>query len=177
MEAVEMMVNKRDLDESVVYREEQQLESPLMWIVVLLIAGLQWVLTIQHFWYGYYPQIGNVEMAMLWLLLGVLLPLVLFSIRLRVTVRRDGVYVQLWPLQQVPHRVPLHVIERYDVRRYRPVDEFGDYAFRDLAFQRVYNLQGNEGVALELTDGRRLLVGARRPDDLLDALDRALRGG
>ena len=54
--------------------------------------------------------------------------------------------------------------------------ETGETLFEDqYTFTRgkAYNVSGNEGVQLELTNGKRILIGSQRADELADAIKRA----
>jgi hypothetical protein len=41
----------------------------------------------------------------------------------------------------------------------------------------AYNVSGNRGVQLEFSNGKRLLIGSQRPEDLAAAISRAKQQG
>lgn len=56
-------------------------------------------------------------------------------------------------------------------RTYRPLREYGGWGIRWGGKGRMaYNVSGSEGVEVELLDGRTVMVGSRRPDELADTL-------
>lgn len=94
--------------------------------------------------------------------------------RLRTEVRADGVYVELWPLHRSFRRFTWDEIEEYEARRYSPLREFGGWGIRWAPGTLAYNVSGDRGVWIERTDGRALLVGSRRPQEFVEAMDEAI---
>lgn len=93
---------------------------------------------------------------------------------LRVEVRPDGLYVRFFPLTR-QHRFAWSEIESAEPRRYRPMREFGGWGVRFSRGGKAYNVAGDRGVQLVFTDGRRLLIGSQRADELAEAI-RSARG-
>ncbi|NUP90292.1 MAG: hypothetical protein HUU25_10805 [Candidatus Sumerlaeia bacterium] len=62
---------------------------------------------------------------------------------------------------------------------YHPVREFGGWGYRvTWSGKRVYSVLGSRGVRLIFTDGREVMIGSRRPEELARAIGRVvcLRG-
>ena len=55
-------------------------------------------------------------------------------------------------------------------RNYRPIREYGGWGVRWGGGGRAFNVSGNRGVELALTDGRRVMIGSQSPDELERAL-------
>ena len=90
---------------------------------------------------------------------------------LRLDTRLDtrGISYQMRPLRQA--RLDWAQIRSAQVRQYSPIGEYGGWGFRGLYSQnRALNVAGNHGLQLELADGRRLLLGTQRPDELRQVL-------
>ncbi|HUT30209.1 MAG TPA: DUF6141 family protein [Sedimentisphaerales bacterium] len=103
------------------------------------------------------------------LLLG--LAVLFFVVRLETEVRRDGLYFRFFPIHI--HYKKLRAGELVDcyARQYRPIREYGGWGIRcGLKGGRAYNVKGNRGVQLVLDDGRRLLIGSQKPDQLAEAI-------
>jgi hypothetical protein len=88
---------------------------------------------------------------------------------LRVHVRDDGLYLRLFPLTR-QHRFAWETLAHCEARTYRPILEYGGWGVRGGRGGRAYNVSGNRGVQLELRDGRRLLIGSRRANELAAAI-------
>jgi hypothetical protein len=163
--------------------EEQAFRQAWLWIlmggVTLLILGI--------FGYAFYQQLysgipwGNRPLSNAGLLavgLSVIAIIVgtgvlLAAMRLRVWVEGDRLRVRFIPF--VRKEIPLEAIARFEARTYRPLLEYGGWGIRWGGSKRgwAYTVSGNQGVNIELTDGKRFLVGSRRPVDLAEALARA----
>ena len=53
---------------------------------------------------------------------------------------------------------------------YEPIPEYGGWGIRGFGKNSALNARGNHGVRLTLCDGRRVLIGSQRADDLAAAL-------
>ncbi len=170
-------------DPEILFEEEQRFRQWWLWAV---IATLDLVVV---FIYGY----GLVKQLLLgqpwgknpmpdWLLIvfsAVMFGLIggvnwlLGAVRLTVTVDRTFLRIRFFPFRR--RQIPLEAIARHEARTYRPIREYGGWGVR-WGFGRrglAYNVSGNRGVQLELIDGKRLLIGSQRADDLDRALGRA----
>ena len=97
--------------------------------------------------------------------------LFLYSLRLTTRVDHRRLHVRFFPL--LKKTIPLQDIARWEARTYRPVLEYGGWGPRYSWKGWAYNVSGNRGVQLEMVDGRRVLLGSQRPDELAAAIRRA----
>jgi hypothetical protein len=93
----------------------------------------------------------------------------LFFGELRTEVRDDGLYARFFPLTR-QHRFSWSDIRSCEARTYRPLLEYGGWGVRCGRRGKAYNFRGNRGVQLEFTDGRRLLIGSQRSEELAVAI-------
>jgi hypothetical protein len=159
------------------FREVQWIRR--VWWVMLLAGGIA-SLT----WYSFWQQIllgrpvgtnpgPDWAIAVIWLLFGVGLPLLLLTMRLIVEVYPDYVSVRYVPLLR--RRILTAEIAHCRAQSYRPIVEYGGWGIRGWSRRRVaYNVRGNRGVELELRDGRRVMIGSQRADELEAALGAVL---
>ncbi|MFN2202162.1 MAG: DUF6141 family protein [Caldilineaceae bacterium] len=158
------------------FREEQRFRGPWLWLIIAFVAGLQW--------WGFYRQIvlgkpwGNNPapdwmMVLLWLAFGIGLPLLFFLFELVVTVNASAVEIRFSPV--VRRTIPLTEIAKVEARTYAPLKEYGGWGIRvGLSGKRAYNISGNEGVELTLTDGRKVLIGSKRSKELAQIIASAM---
>lgn len=93
----------------------------------------------------------------------------LLSATLITEVRPEGLYVRfklLWPERIIPY----DQIVKAEAKTYRPIRDYGGWGVRGIAPVRAFNVSGNRGVLLSLTDGQFLMIGSQRPDQLAAAL-------
>lgn len=125
------------------------------------------------------PSLGSLVYAVVktpslrWLLPTdtVLMALVFNLLCLRTTVTETEVAVTfgaLLPLYR--RRIALREIASAEAVTYSPLAEYGGWGIRGWGKDTALNARGNRGVRLTLRDGRRVLIGSQRPDDLAAAL-------
>ena len=66
--------------------------------------------------------------------------------------------------------IPLAEIRHFEARAYRPIGENGGWGVRRGPAGMAYNVSGKRGVELRLADGKSLLIGSQRPEELALAL-------
>jgi len=154
--------------------EIQKFNQRLLW--VLLLGSSTFVVI--FFGYGMIKQLvlgqlwGNRPMSDL--ALSIVGPIIMifmvgitylfYSLKLITEVRKDGLYIKFFPLS---HRIiPFKNIIHCEAKTYRPIKEYGGWGIRFGRKGKAYNVSGNRGVQLELSDGKLLLVGSQRHEEL-----------
>ncbi len=167
-------MNAKDEYEGIVYEETQRFTQ--WWIRLLLGA------TVACVWFGFVQQIffdrpfgnkpaSNEAMIVIWLSVGVLLPLIFLSCNLQLQVRRDGFYYRFRPFQLKMNVIRFEEIQSYEAVTYRPILEYGGWGMRYGIHGRAYNISGNRGLRMKLTNGKRILFGSAKPEELKLSLD------
>jgi hypothetical protein len=72
----------------------------------------------------------------------------------------------LWPERTIPY----HRIVKVEAQRYRPILDYGGWGVRGIAPVKAFNVSGNRGVLLSLSNGQYLMIGSQRSDQLAAAL-------
>ncbi|MHC4110051.1 MAG: hypothetical protein ACYSUY_03190 [Planctomycetota bacterium] len=100
--------------------------------------------------------------------------ILVWIMKLETVVRSDGLYVRFFPIHLRSKRFTAENIKKYYTRKYRPFLEYGGWGLK-LGLWIVngwsYTVSGNKGVQLVLTNGKKLLIGSQKPDDLVAAID------
>lgn len=147
------------------------------WVTLIIIAaaGLVWVGFVQQIIFGR-PFGTNPGpdwlMWLLWLGMGLGLPLLFLNLRLIVEVRVDHLWVQYVPF--IKRQIPFTDIAQVESITYRPIPDYGGWGIRGWGSRRALTVSGNRGVQLTLRDGNRLLLGSQRADELTQALNNRL---
>ena len=76
----------------------------------------------------------------------------------------------IFPIHRCFRKIAFKELKGYKVRAYRPILEYGGWGIRFGLKGKAYNVSGNRGVQLELTNGKRLLIGSQRPEELWQAI-------
>ena len=156
------------------FREVQGFRQWWLWVLLLVTAFG----TVCLFGYGIYVQViqgtpwgdnpmsdgGLIITAVATTLLTVGMAALLLSARLITEVRSDGLHIRFFPLRWKV--IPYETIASYQARTYHPIREYGGWGIRWGREGKAYIVGGNEGLQLLLTDGRKVLVGSQRAQEL-----------
>ncbi len=157
----------------VAFSETQRFTQRWIAVLVSLMALGIWAMALSRFVFHRPQGAGTVDDALLaftWVLVGMGVPLLFLTMELVVEVRRDGLYVRFAPFHRRPRVFLWQDIAEFRARRYRPIREFGGWGIRWGRSGRAYNVRGDRGLQLVLRDGRRLLIGSQRAEELEEAM-------
>jgi len=162
--------------EKIFFEEKQSFRQIFIWIICLLLICI--------FLWGFIQQIifnipwGNNPSSDLGLMLFGLIPLgitiLLFTLKLTTKVKEDGVYFKFNILNSKFKKIGKEEIATYNIRKYKPLEEFGGWGIRFSMKKnagRAYNVSGNIGMQFELKNGRKILIGTQHPDKFKKAVD------
>ncbi len=159
------------------FREVQHFRRSWLWLVVLLPTALAWWPFVHQILGG--RPVGEHPLPdwgvwLVWLLIGLGLPLFFGLLRMEVEVTDRELTIVYRPLAR--RRVSLTDIVEIEARRYSALKEYGGWGIKGWSRDKMaYNVSGDQGVELQLKDGRSLLIGSRRPDELAEAIRRHCR--
>jgi hypothetical protein len=158
------------------FREEQHFHQWWVWILIIVPAGLSWWPFIQRVVQepvnGQDPGPGWL-VWFIWILIGLGLPLLFGLVTLIVEVTGDEVRIRYRPFMR--RAIPLSDIAQAQARTYNAVTEYGGWGIKGWSKAKMaYNVSGKRGVELTLTDGRSVMLGSRRADELAAAIQARL---
>lgn len=161
------------MNSTVLFREVQRFRQWWLWLIIAIGPLTIWYSTYRRFVLGEplrkRATPDGLQLA-LWVLIGIGLPMLFYGARLVTEVRTDGVYVRFFPFHFAVLRFPLNSIKSYEARTYSPIGEYGGWGIRYGWNGKAYNVSGNQGLQLELNDGKRILIGTQCPLDFISAL-------
>ena len=150
---------------AVFFHEDQHFRGSMLWGLIAIIVGVAAVVTIAA------ARAGSPTAPLTIAILAGVIVLFGFA-RLETEVRDDAVYVHfhgLWPTR----RVRLDEIVTFEARRYT-MWESGGWGVHLTMSGMAYNVSGNDGVIFTLKNGRKVLVGTQRPQELAAGIAKAL---
>lgn len=161
-----------------VFHEEQKFKQIWIWLSISISSGIIWFIAVKQIIFR--QPVGQNAMPdlllfILWLLLGVGMPVMFYLTRLTTEVRYEGVYVRFIPFHFSWQKIEFDEIQNCQAVTYRPIAEYGGWGIRYSRHGKAYNVGGNRGVRLELNSGKQLLIGSERSDELNLAIDAQLR--
>jgi len=98
----------------------------------------------------------------------VIVTLLILSIRLRTKIDEKGIYYQFYPINFNENFILWSDISKCYVRKYKPIIEYGGWGYKMSPFGRgrVLNIKGNKGIQLEFKNGKKLLLGTQKPNEV-----------
>jgi len=162
----------------ILFREVQHFRQPWLWLVVLAVSGIAIYGVVEQLILG--KPFGNnpapdALVLIIGIVFGLALPMLFYVMNLTTEVREDGLYYRLFPFHWSFKRIGGSDIGKFELITYRPLRDYGGWGIRYGFNGKAYNVSGNRGVQLQLRDGRRVLIGSQKPEDLAGALQVIIR--
>jgi hypothetical protein len=160
-----------------VFREEQHFHQWWVWVLVMVPAGLSWWPFVEQIIRG--NSVGQNPgpdwlIWLVWILIGLGLPFLFGYAALIIEVFGTAVFVHYRPFAR--RTILFEEIERADARSYNALKEYGGWGIKGWSKAKMaYNVSGDKGVELTLVDGRSVMLGSRRADELASAIQGRLR--
>lgn len=156
-----------------IYREVQRFRQVWIWVIIFSIVGLMWYATVSQLLldcpFGNTPM-PDILLIIFWVIFGIGLPALFFFGQLITEVRDDGIYICFFPFHWSFRRIAFTEMKQYKVQTYRPIIEYGGWGIRYGRKGKAYNVSGNRGVQIELSNSKRLLIGSQRAEELWRAI-------
>jgi len=168
----------------VLFKEEQQFRQ---WWWIVLILGATIPAMIMNIYALYQQMVRGIQVgdspAPNVVLIGGLVFLCValwsyFSLKLEVWIDQDGIHYRFFPLIRKNRLISKAEIERFEIRKYKPIIDYGGWGVRKgfgRKWQRAYNVRGNIGLQLYLTNGKKILFGTQRSQAIMYAMEEMMK--
>jgi hypothetical protein len=157
------------------FEEKQRMNQWFIWVVLLLLNGITavavYVQIIEKHPVGNNPM-SNVGLIILSVLMVAFTAFIL-SVRLEIQIDSDHIAFKLSPFHVKTRIIKHDELQSIAVRKYKPILEYGGWGLRGFGKNVAYNISGNQGIQLELKNGKRILLGTQNPDAAREALHAA----
>ena len=155
------------------YREVQHFRQAWLWAIVLAVAGVAIYAAVEQLILG--ESFGSnpapdVGVLLIGIVFGLGLPVFFNGANLTTEVTREGICYRFFPFHLSTQKIPLSQVKSHEVITYSPLRDYGGWGIRYGSKGKAYNVSGNRGVRLELSNGKRLLFGSQRPEELSEAV-------
>lgn len=160
------------MEQKILFEEEQRFTHWYIWILLFgllcipIYGVLQQLVLKQPF--GDKPMS---DLGLVILLFGQLALCFLFWImKLETTISKEKISIRFFPF--VAKTIQWDEVEQAEIVKYR----FVGYGIRIFtSYGTVYNISGNKGMALTLTNNKKLLIGTQKPHELEDVIHSVLK--
>ena len=154
----------------ILFEEEQTFVGTWTWYLLLAIAALSVVPGLILLATQEEAQSGLISGGIALTIMSVVI-LLQATMRLQVTVDSSAVYYRFPPFVSKERMLGKIDIQTLNVRKYRPLWEYGGYGYRfRFSSGRAINVAGKHGLQLVLSNGKRLLIGTQKPEELERAI-------
>ena len=168
----------------ILFKETQQFRQ--WWFILLILAATvpSMIFSISGFWKQFVQHIsvGN-ELApdFMYVVSFFIMALVLwgfFVMKLEVWIDSIGIHYRFFPLILRNKLISKAEIQRYEIRKYSPLKDYGGWGLRrgfGRKWGRGFVIDGNMGLQLYLTNGKKVLFGTQRSQAILYAMDEMMK--
>ncbi len=156
-----------------IFTESQRFRQP--WLILLFVALIGGFLypVIQQVLLGNpvgAEPVTNFELVLA-LISSLLFTTLFFIFRLDTELSDQGISARLFPIHRSFRRFAWKDIQHIEVRQYKPLREYGGWGIRFGFKGKAWNISGNKGIQLVFTNGKNLLIGTNKPEEVQKALD------
>lgn len=165
------------MTDEILFQENQKFNQWYIWILLLGVNGLIAYGIIQQVILGkpFGDHPGSNGALLMVFGLTLLIGLLFFKLKLETVITRDGIYVKFFPFYLKFKHYSWEEIQNLYVRKYNPIMEFGGWGLRGFGRNRALNVSGNMGLQLELKEGKRLLIGTKKAEELADVIKQLIQ--
>ena len=162
--------------DKVLYQEEQRFDQIWMKIPLYLIA----IGNVFLFGYGIYHQLkagkpwgenpmsdtGLIVVSCFTIALWTGVFLLFQKSKLITKITGTEIRLRYPPFFSKEKIIPIETIKMMEVRKYNPIWEFGGWGIRHGIKGKAYNVKGNIGLQIYFKNGKRLLIGTQKKDQV-----------
>ncbi len=145
------------------YSEKQKVDT--LWPLALM------ALTLMVNWYVYFRQ-GFTDISYFYVSFGTvaLICIFLLTLKLYTTIDNQGISYRFFPFHFSWKKIKWSEVEAAEVRKYKPISEYGGWGLRYGFKGKAYTVSGKTGLQLYMRAGKNILFGTSRPEELADYL-------
>ncbi|MTI23317.1 hypothetical protein E1176_19975 [Fulvivirga sp. RKSG066] len=167
----------------VYFKEEQKFRQWWMWAIIIPSVALVIGLCINEIYelqvlneFPGSPQLSP-EWRLIILCAAMIITLALaygiFVARLETQIKDGSIYYRFIPFVWQWKKIRKDEIDKLEVRKYNPIAEYGGWGYRFLfRNSKALNVRGNMGLQIYFTNGKKLLLGTQKPDQLAKTVDK-----
>lgn len=157
------------------FKESQRFNQWWIYALLIFLLGISVWAVYQQIILGI--PFGNKPVSNTMLIFTTLAPFgfatLLFRIlKLKTEINEEGFRYRFFPFHWSKKEIKWDDVEKVYTRKYRPLWEYGGWGIKGLLSDngRAYNVSGNKGLQFELKNGKKVLFGTIKMDELNNVL-------
>jgi hypothetical protein len=91
---------------------------------------------------------------------------ILGALNLYTRIDAEGVHFRMKPFHLREQTIAWEEIDQIHVRKYSPIMEYGGWGIRYGRNGKAFNVRGDYGIQIVKKNGKRVLIGTQRPDEV-----------
>jgi hypothetical protein len=150
-----------------IFKEKQKFTQKWLWLILIILPLL---ITISPIDLSSDPKLSYL------IILMSLSPMILFYfIELRVMLSNKGLQYQFFPFHLKSYTIKLDEITSFEELTYSPIKDYGGWGIRYWFKGKAYNVSGNKGVKIYLKNGKNILFGSKKSNELALVLEQIMK--
>lgn len=138
----------------ILFTEKQRFTQWWFWLIILLVVA-----------FAFYYEESTLERVV-----ALIIPLFLFILNLETEISQEGISVRFFPFHLKKKFFAWDEIAKAEVREYSPLLEYGGWGIRRGRSGIAYNVKGKMGLQLVLKNGKKILIGTQKAEELKQIL-------
>jgi hypothetical protein len=165
------------MEEDVIFYENQKFRQWWLWCGFLFFFIIQIYGLIQQIIFdkpfGNNPASNTTFVIIIIVYIGFIFFFYTINFSTKILKDKEDIFIRYFPLQISYHKIHIKDIKKSYVRTYNPIIDYGGWGIRYglRSSGLCYNVSGNKGLQLELKNGKLILLGSQKPDELKNILD------
>ncbi len=156
----------------ILYSEKQKFTQVwLIFILIIPVAIAIWGIVQQVIMgvpFGNNPA-PDLALVLIFVFMAALAMLFL-SMNLQTSIDKTGISYRFFPFHTKSKLIKWTEVDKVYVRKYKPIAEYGGWGIRFGKNGKALNTSGNKGMQIEFRNGKKLLIGTQRPEELQKVL-------
>jgi hypothetical protein len=152
------------------FEETQKFTQKWLWALIIVVFIVSVVLPLWYLIELSPDQKDKTGEILTGLIIGLvvngLVIFLLLTFKLETRIGRSGIQYRFMPLIWSWKLIEKREIESYEVCKYSPLGDYGGWGIRYGLKGKALNVRGNQGLKLKFKNGKNLLIGTQRPDEL-----------
>lgn len=157
----------------VIFTEVQYFRQPWLWVLLLgiLIFPLWEIITDLN------NDNKNSSNYFSWFFLGgmSLFLLFFFKLQLKTVITKQDISIRFNFFHTKPKIIAWDEIQKAEIITYNPIIDYGGWGIRYGGLNSIaYNVSGNQGLQLYLKNGKKVLIGTQKPEELRNIIEKVM---
>jgi hypothetical protein len=154
------------------FQEKQKFGQAWIALMILPLAALLLFEIVRKFILNKPTEFSSLYDVLLVIVPMIIAGLLFLLLRIELYTKIDssGIFYKFSPFHKNYKVVEWHNVKKAYVRKYKPIREYGGWGARYGINGKAYNVAGKYGIQIVFNNGKKLLLGTQKPEELKELL-------